>query len=185
MPSRVSMMEAGRATRPATIRVWDPLVRVFHWSLVGAMAYEFLFEPGTFTHNAVGYAVLGLIAIRILWGLIGTRHARFRDFVTSPAATFNYVVQIVMGHPRRYIGHNPAGAMMVLVLMLAVTATAASGWAMTTDALWGSEWIEELHEVLAYGTLVLIALHVLGVIAASWQHGENLVKAMVTGRKRA
>ena len=185
MPSRVSMMVAGRAMRPATIRVWDPLVRLFHWSLVGAMAYEFLFAPGTFTHNAIGYAILGLIAVRILWGLIGPRHARFRDFVTTPAATLSYVTEIVRGHPRRYIGHNPAGAMMVLALMLAVTATAASGWAMTTDALWGSEWIEELHEVLAYGTLALIVLHVLGVIAASWQHGENLVKAMVTGRKRA
>jgi cytochrome b len=75
--------------------------------------------------------------------------------------------------------------MMVLGLILAVTATAASGWAMTTDALWGSEWIEELHEALADGTLALIGLHLLGVFAASWQHGENLVKAMVTGRKRA
>ena len=185
MPSRVSMMEAGRAMRPATIRVWDPLVRVLHWSLVGAMTYEFVFAPGTFTHNAIGYAILGLIAVRIVWGVIGSRHARFSDFVTMPAATLNYALEIIKGHPRRYIGHNPAGALMVLALMLAVSATAASGWAMTTDALWGTEWIEELHEAFAYGTLALIGLHVLGVVIASWQHRENLVKAMVTGRKRA
>ena len=177
-------MEAGRESRPATLQVWDLGVRTFHWSLVAAMAYEYFFEPGTRWHNAIGYAILGLVGFRLVWGFVGTRHARFADFVASPLVALRYAFDIVKGHPRRYIGHNPAGAAMVVALLLAVTATAGSGWAMTTDALWGSEWIEELHEGLAYATLGLIGLHVLGVVAASLQHGENLVRAMVTGRKR-
>jgi cytochrome b len=183
MSSHGSTMEEARATRASTIKVWDIAVRAFHWSLVAAIAYEMLFEPGTDAHEIVGYAVLGLVAFRLLWGVIGTRHARFADFVTSPAKTWRYLFDVLRGHPARYIGHNPAGAAMVLALLLMVTLTAATGWAMTTDALWGAEWIEELHEAVAYGTIALVALHVAGVIVASWQHRENLVKAMVTGRK--
>lgn len=173
----------GRDTRPATARVWDIAVRVFHWSLVAAMAYEYLFEEGTRPHEVVGYAILGLVAFRVAWGFVGTRHARFADFVAAPAATWRYVVDIARGRPARFLGHNPAGAAMVLALLMMVTLTAATGWAMTTDALWGEDWIEELHEAAANLTLVLIGLHVLGVVLASWQHRENLVKAMITGRK--
>ena len=183
MSSQVSPIGGARATRAPAIKVWDIAVRMFHWSLVGAMAYEFLAEEGTATHNGVGYAILGLIGFRLVWGFVGSRHARFSDFVPSPGAALRYALDILKGHPRRYIGHNPAGAVMVIALLLMVAATAGSGWAMTTDALWGEEWIEELHEGLANATLVLIGLHVLGVIAASWQHRENLVKAMITGRK--
>ncbi len=174
---------AGSTTLPAIIRVWDPLVRVFHWSLVSGMAYEFVFEPGAIIHNTLGQALLGLVAVRIVWGFIGSRHARFSDFVRGPRAVLGYVRDIVTGHPRRYLGHNPAGGAMVLALLLAVAFTAGSGWLMTTDALWGEEWIEELHEAAAWSTLALIGAHVAGVILASLQHRENLVRAMFTGRK--
>ena len=183
MPSRGSTMKEARETWASTVKVWDIAVRVFHWSLVAAIVYEMLFEPGTDAHEIVGYAVLSLIAFRLLWGVIGTKHARFTDFVTSPVKTVSYLFDVLRGHPARYVGHNPAGAAMVLALLLMVTLTAGTGWAMTTDALWGEEWIEELHEAVAYGTIVLVGLHVAGVIVASWQHRENLVKAMVTGRK--
>lgn len=171
--------------RPATIKIWDPAVRLFHWSLVAAMAYEFGFEAGTSLHNNLGYVILGLIGFRLLWGFVGTRYARFVEFVRSPRETLRYVFDIAIGHPRRYLGHNPAGAVMVLALLFMAALTAGSGWAMTTDALWGEEWIEELHEGAAYATLALIAAHVAGVIVASWQHRENLVKAMITCHKQA
>lgn len=147
------------------------------------MAYEMLAEAGTDTHEFVGYGLLALIAVRIVWGFIGTKHARFSDFVTNPIVSMAYVKDIVVGHPKRYLGHNPAGAAMVLLLLIAVCSTAGTGWAMTTDALWGEEWIEELHEISAYGTIVLVAGHVIGVIVASIQHRENLLRAMITGRK--
>jgi cytochrome b len=171
------------ATLPATVKVWDILTRIFHWSLVSIMAYEFLFRAGTTAHIVLGYVALGLIAFRIIWGFVGPRHARFSDFVKSPATTLRYLWQVVSGHPKRYLGHNPAGATMVLALLAMVTATAVTGYAMTTDALWGEEWIETLHNFCADATLALAAAHVLGVIVASLQHRENLVRAMVTGRK--
>lgn len=167
------------------VRVWDPLVRVFHWSLVAGMAYEQIAEAGTDWHEWIGYGLLGLVAVRAVWGFVGTRHARFSDFVTGPGTVLRYGADILRGHPKRYLGHNPAGGLMVLALLAAVAATGLSGWAMTTDALWGEEWIEDLHEALANGLLVLIALHVAGVILAGFQHGENLVRAMITGRKPA
>lgn len=175
--------QAGRDQRPSTIKVWDPLVRIFHWSLVAGMTYEMLAEAGTDVHEFVGYGLLVLVAVRIIWGFIGTKHALFSDFVTNPIDTVAYVKDIVVGHPKRYIGHNPAGAAMVLLLLIAVSGTAGTGWAMTTDALWGQEWIEELHEISAYGTIVLVTGHVIGVIVASVQHRENLLRAMITGRK--
>lgn len=184
MPSPVNTMEGLRATRGPGIKVWDIAVRAFHWSLVAAMASEFIFEAGTSAHNAVGYFILGLIGFRLAWGIIGSSHARFASFVKTPAVTLRYLSDVMRGRPARFVGHNPAGAAMVVALLLMVTATAGSGWAMTTDALWGSDWIEKLHEGLANATLALIGLHVLGVILASWQHRENLVKAMVTGRKK-
>lgn len=170
-------------SEPVAIRVWDPAVRLFHWSLVAGMAVEFLAEAGTDLHEAVGYGLLGLVALRVLWGFVGSRHARFADFVTGPRAVLGYLGAVIRGHPRRYVGHNPAGGAMVLALLALVLATGGTGWAMTTDALWGEEWIEEIHEVLADATLVFIAAHVAGVVLASLQHRENLVAAMITGRK--
>lgn len=174
---------AGSEALPAGMRVWDPLVRVFHWSLVAGMAYEFVFEPGTIIHNTLGQVLLVLIAMRVVWGFVGSKHARFSDFVRGPWVVLGYVRDIFTGHPRRHLGHNPAGGAMVLALLLAVAVTAGSGWLMTTNALWGEEWIEELHEGAAWITLALIAAHVAGVILASLQHRENLVKSMLTGRK--
>ncbi|MEL5876857.1 cytochrome b/b6 domain-containing protein [Cereibacter sphaeroides] len=169
--------------RAAGVRVWDPAVRLFHWSLAGAIAWETLAEAGTDSHEVVGYLVLVLVTFRIAWGFVGPRHARFADFVVRPARVLAYLKDILGGHPRRYLGHNPAGGAMVLALLAAAAATGLSGWAMTTDALWGVEWIEELHETLANGTLLLVALHVGGVMLAGFQHRENLVRSMVTGRK--
>jgi cytochrome b len=159
-------------------------VRSFHWSLVAAVLYELVFDAGTVWHEGIGYLVLGLIAFRLVWGVVGTRHARFSDFVRTPVRVLNYLKDIAHGHPRRYVGHNPAGGAMVVALLGMLALTAGSGWAMTTDALWGADWIETLHETAADLTMALIGFHVAGVLLASWQHRENLVLAMITGRKR-
>ena len=175
---------ADRTMRPATVAVWDRAVLVFHWALVGTMGYEFVAEAGTAWHENLGYGLLGLLGFRLIWGFVGTRYARFRQFVVGPRAALAYVRAIKQGHPARYIGHNPAGAVMVLGLMVMIAATAGTGWAMTTDALWGTAWIEILHRVCAYATLAMIVAHVGGVVLASVQHRENLVFAMITGAKR-
>jgi cytochrome b len=186
MSAQPAMTGAGDAMSPATVRVWDPLVRIFHWSLVGLFAFAFLTaDEWDKAHETAGYAVAALVALRIVWGFAGPRWARFADFVRGPGTVLAYLRDSILHRARRHLGHNPAGGVMVVALLAAIGGIAATGFMMTTDAWWGVEWVEEVHEALAYATLGLIALHVGGVLFASLEHRENLVRAMITGRKRA
>lgn len=179
-------IEAGGERPPATVKVWDSFVRLFHWSLVGLFAFAYVTgDEIQQLHNPAGYAIAGLIALRIVWGFVGPRHARFADFVRSPRQVVRYLKDVAQFRAPRYIGHNPAGGLMVLALITLIAANCVTGYLMTTPTYWGSEVLEDLHGALANATLGLIALHVLGVLVASFEHRENLVRAMVTGRKRA
>ena len=184
MTSRTIPDETEALGEARTVSVWDPLVRIFHWTLVASFATAWLFEDPGWLHEGAGYVALGLIGFRLVWGLIGSRHARFSGFLRGPRAVLRYLLEIVSGHPARHLGHNPAGGAMIVALLLMVAITSGSGWLMTTDSFWGADWLEEVHEFAAHLTVVLVALHVLGVLIASLQHRENLVSAMITGRKR-
>ena len=170
---------------PAMARVWDPVVRVFHWSLVLSFVVAWVtrhhFE---IVHQWTGYVAAALIVARLVWGLIGTPFARFSQFVRDPETVLRYLQDIVKGREARYLGHNPAGGAMILALMAAIAATAFTGWMMTTDAYFGVKWVGELHETVAHGMLLLVLIHLGGVVLASLRHRENLVIAMITGRKR-
>jgi cytochrome b len=202
----------------STIKVWDPLVRIFHWSLVGFFALAFLTgdEKGSL-HAYAGYAVLGLVLFRIFWGFAGGEHARFRDFVFAPGKVLQYLKSLPGGAPHRYLGHNPAGGYIVvllLVTLLVVTFTGLEAYgteghgplAANADISVinsakaeneageenemgesgekeGEEFWEEIHEAASYFMLALIALHILGVVVSGRLHKENLVKAMITGKK--
>lgn len=172
-------------TAAKTVKVWDPLVRLFHWSLAACIFGAFLVEEGDTAHQWLGYTALGLIAFRVLWGLVGTRHACFTDWVRGPRAVATYLRERLAGRSQRRLGHNPAAAVMILLLMAGVAAVGLTGWMQTLDAYWGAEWLEELHEALAYGLLTLIGVHVLAAIVESVHYRDNLVAAMVHGRKRA
>ncbi len=168
-----------------SIRVWDPLVRIFHWSLVVGIAAAWITSEGLDqAHELIGYGVAILITIRSIWGFAGTKYARFSQFVKGPRATLEYLGQMVRGKAPRYLGHNPAGAAMIVMLLTTITITLVTGWMMSLDAFWGVEWVEELHEIVANTVLILVAFHVAGVIHASVVHRESLVKAMITGVKR-
>jgi cytochrome b len=164
-------------------RVWDPLVRLFHWTLAGAFATAWFERSEASIHQTAGKIVLVLIILRTAWGLIGPASARFDTFVKGPVTTIKYVFSIFRGKPAHYLGHNPAGAAMIGALLLSLVTTTVSGVLMTTSAFWGGEWIEWIHGMAATLTAFLIAGHLLGVIAACFQHRENLPLAMVTGRK--
>ena len=169
-----------------TVRVWDPAVRVFHWAVVtGCVLNLFILEEGKTLHRYVGYTIAALVTLRIVWGFVGTRHARFADFVPRPSAVLAYGRALVRGREPRFVGHNPLGALMMLALMLLLALTAGSGFMMTLDAFWGVKWVKELHAVLANAILVLAGVHALAAIVESVRHRENLVLSMVTGRKRA
>jgi len=182
-----------------TVRVWDPLVRVFHWTLAAAFLTAYLVEDDWLAlHVLAGYTVLGLVLFRLVWGAIGTRHARFTDFVRSPAAVLTYMKDALAIRARRYLGHNPAGGAMVIALLASLTFTSVSGLAlyghgefsgplaglMQGAPGWLGNALEEAHEFFANFTLLLVLLHLAGVALASLQHGENLARSMVTGRKQ-
>ncbi|MSO89462.1 MAG: cytochrome B [Rhodospirillaceae bacterium] len=167
------------------MRVWDPLVRLGHWALVASVAAAWLTRHGGgLWHEWIGYAALAIVGLRILWGWVGSPYARFAQFVRAPSATLTYARAMLARTEPRYLGHNPPGGWMILALLAAVIAVGLSGWLYTTDTYWGVEWVERLHDTLADILLILVAVHVGGVIFASRRHRENLVAAMIHGRKR-
>ncbi len=166
------------------ILVWDAPVRVFHWLMVLSFAGAYLTaesEHWRLVHVSLGYTMGGLVAFRILWGLVGTRYARFSSFVRGPAAVMRYLRSLRSGHPEHFVGHNPAGAVAIVLLLLTSVLIVATGWAVFNDV--GGNWLEELHEGAGNAMLAVVAVHIAGVVLASRLHGENLVRAMLTGRK--
>lgn len=171
---------------PQRVRVWDRFVRVFHWALVlcffGAWWST---ESIGWVHKGCGYAALALVAARGVWGFVGSEHARFASFVPTPRALMAYLQALLRGREPRSLGHNPAGAVMILYLLGAVAAIGISGWMLTLDAFWGSEIVERMHTLLVDATLAAVALHIAANLYESIRQRENLIGAMVTGRKRA
>ncbi len=168
-----------------SVRVWDPFVRLFHWSLVSCVLLnQFVLHEGEAAHTRVGYLAGALVLARVLWGLIGSRHARFADCLPTPGRLRRHVAALRQGRPPRHEGHNPLGALMMLFLMALVLALGITGWLQTTDAYFGEEWLMELHEWLANGLLVAAALHGIAAIVMGRLERVNLVRAMVTGVKR-
>lgn len=186
MPGDDTSAATGRTSRPVEVRVWDPVVRLFHWSLIASLTVAWL-TRGTWdaAHELAGYAIAGLLAGRLLWGFIGTRHARFSDFVTTPRATLRYLRDMARGSAPRELGHNPPGAAMILALLGLLVLVVISGHMMTTNAFFGVSWVEDTHSLAVYVLLGLAGLHVAGVIFSSIEHRENLVAAMFSGRKRS
>ncbi len=168
----------------ATVPVWDPLVRVFHWTLAAAVLGAFFIERPRDLHESLGWIALGAVAVRIVWGFIGTRNARFAEFVPGPSGFLTYMRAMIRGDEPRSLGHNPAGGVMIVALLVSVLTTGATGWMMGTDAWFGVNWVENVHVAMADLTIGLAALHVTGVVYASMRHHENLARAMLTGRKR-
>lgn len=203
------------------ITVWDKFVRLFHWSLVVLVITSYFSgEEEHWIHPYSGYAIVSLLFLRIVWGFVGSQHAKFSDFIYSPKTILTYTVSVFKGQPKRYLGHNPLGGLMVLALLLTLLTVTFSGMKLyaveegkgplaqnigtplVTQAYADEdeddeyeddekdedeeqeEFWEEVHEASVSFLLLLIALHITGVIFASVQHKESLIKAMITGKKR-
>ena len=170
--------------KKSKILVWDAPVRVFHWLMVLSFAGAYLTSEGErwrLVHVTLGYTMGGLIAFRILWGLVGTRYARFSSFVRAPYSVIRYLKSMLNGTPEHHIGHNPAGAVAIVMLILLGAVLVTTGWSIYNDV--GGEWLEELHEVAGNLMLLVVGVHIAGVMVASWLHHENLARSMVTGMK--
>lgn len=178
------------------IKVWDLWVRVGHWSLVTSFVICYFTQEDEYElHLQVGYFLLTLIVIRFLWGFIGTRHARFSDFVRSPPAVIRYLKLFIKKRSPAYVGHNPAGGMMIVLLLLGNLVIALSGIALDgaenrsgplggTTIFMYTSYANTVHVWATNITLGFITLHLLGIITTSLMHRENLVRAMITGKKR-
>lgn len=166
------------------ILVWDAPVRVFHWLMVACFAGAYLtaeIDSLRLVHVTLGYTMAALVVLRLVWGVLGTRHARFANFVRGPGAVVRYLRSLPSRQPEHHVGHNPAGALAIVALLGLTLLLVASGWAHYQDI--GGEWTEDVHEALANGMLALVVLHVVAVLASSWLHRENLIGAMIHGRK--
>ncbi len=178
-----------------TIKVWDLPLRIFHWLLVLAFTIAYITEDDFLTqHVWAGYFITGLLIFRLIWGFIGGKYAQFSHFLCSPSTAITYLNDTLTGKAKRYIGHNPAGAMMIVLLLINLIITTLTGYAvygadqsagplafisMENEDLW-----EEVHEFFANLTLVLVFIHIIGVVFESFIHQENLSKAMWNGYKR-
>lgn len=182
------------------IKVWDPLVRIFHWSLVASFFYTYFTQFDVLElHTYVGYLMCGLLLFRVFWGYSGTRYARFANYVKPPRVIVAYLRTIFNGTSKRFIGHNPAGGAMIISLLSVVALICISG--LLLHGLEGGagplafihgqvstrvdDWVEEIHSILSHLAIAMVALHVTGVIVSSLLHRENLIKAMVFGKKRS
>ena len=164
--------------------VWDLPTRAFHWLLAIAFVGAFVTaesERLRDLHMLMGYSAAGLVAFRLLWGILGTRYARFTSLPLSPRAVVAYLKSLLTLSPRHYFGHNPAGSWAVIGMLVLITLTAATGWAQAVEV--GPRWVEDLHEGLANTTIAVIGVHIVAVLSSSLLHRENLVRAMLSGYK--
>lgn len=175
------MARAGGAG-DARVAVWDRPVRLLHWLLAAAAVACWLTTSRW--HEWAGYVAGAAALARIAWGFGPSRHARFASFLRGPRATVRYAAQLTAGREPRYLGHNPLGAWMVVVLLAVVLALAVTGWLyVNTDAFWGDPVMERVHVVLGWTLLGLVAVHLAAVAWMGWRHRENLVRSMLDGRK--
>lgn len=168
------------------ILVWDVPTRVFHWLLALSFCGAFLTaesERYRDIHVMLGYTLLGLIAFRLVWGFFGTRYARFRSFFFKPGELVAYVSSLVKGKPAHHVGHNPAGSVAIWLLLALGLTIGVTGVLLFQDI--GGDLLGELHEVLSFSMLAVVAVHIAGVVLSSIMHRENLVRSMITGFKNA
>ena len=167
------------------LQIWDLFIRLFHWSLAALLLTAYLSAEWRPVHLWTGYAILVLLGARIGWGLIGSYYARWTRILPTPGVLFKYSRQVLARREPRYLGHNPAGGAMVFVMMAILLAISITGLLLQSDHFWGSEQMQRVHGLLAYGAIALLPLHIAGVIVTGWRHRENLVWSMLTGLKRA
>ena len=173
------------------VKVWDILVRFTHWTVAAGIIANLLFtEDGSDLHVYVGYTVVGLVVLHLLWGLIGTRYARFTNFFPTPTRLKRHLSALsVRGVDEQHLGHNPLAAIMMLSLWAVIIGLGITGYLMESHIfshiplLGNKDLLEEVHELLANSLYLLVPLHIIAAIAMSYWQRQNLIKSMITGKK--
>lgn len=173
-------------TRPASVVIWDPVVRIFHWTLaVVVLANYWLTEPGEDIHTWLGYTAATAVLIRVVWGFVGTRHARFADFPVSPARIREHFRELAARRLPADSGHNPLGAVMIYLMFFLVAVLASTGWLHEeVDALYGNDLLQQIHAYTAHTLWIGALLHVAAVFVVQYAGRIELVRPMITGRRR-
>lgn len=166
------------------VPVWDRVVRLTHWSVATLVLWDLFEDSGGALHRNVGYIAAGLVAVRLMWGVVGSPNARFAAWWPRPSALRGYVASLRAGTPMKFVSHNPIGALGMLTMWGLILALALTGWLSRLDAFWGEDWPTDVHAWLAYTLATLVAVHVSAAIVMSVLHKDNLVLAMLTGKKR-
>lgn len=178
------MKTTNNAATSGKILVWDIPTRLFHWLFAISFCIAYLTsesERWQLWHVTAGYLFGALLVFRVLWGFIGSRYARFREFIATPRTVMTYLRSLMTQQPLHFVGHNPAGAWAILGILLLGTGTVITGWASFNEY---GEWIGELHEGIVNVLLSIVIIHVAGVFVSSLLHKENLVRAMLNGYKK-
>lgn len=172
--------------RSESLRLWDPVVRVFHLSIAGVFVTNYFFtEAGDDWHVWLGYYAAAWLLVRVVWGFIGPRSARWADFWPTPTRLVGQVRSLLAKRPEHRLGHSPIGALVMISMMLAMAILALTGWAMEeVDALWGADWPLLVHETSANVLLGLVGIHVAAALLESVMVRDNLPLSMLTGRRR-
>ena len=172
---------------PSTsVRLWDPVVRLFHLSIAGVFVANYFFnEAGDDWHVWLGYYAMGWLLVRLVWGFVGPRSARWADFWPTPTRLIAHAHSLIAGRPEHRLGHSPMGALVMLLMLLALLTVGGSGFLMQeVDALGGADWPQQIHETAANGLLGLVCIHVLAALFESVQVRDNLPLSMLTGRRK-
>lgn len=176
---------SGGNNSPRVVPVWDPLVRLIHWSLALTILLNgFVTDPEGDLHETLGYVALALVITRLMWGLVGPRPARLISFPPSPWRALRHLRGLKAGDRVVHLSHNPLGALMVWNIWGTVLIIAATGIMMGTRQFFGVGWVEVVHEVMFNWLLISVVLHIGGVIFDTWRSGVPLVRAMIDGKKR-
>lgn len=167
-----------------TVPVWDIWVRITHWTVAaGIFANLLVTEDGSDIHEYIGYTLMAMVGLRLIWGIIGSKYARFSDFFPTPSRLRQHFVQITAHHVEPHLGHNPLGALMMFALWGVILALGLTGYLQETDRFFGNDTIKEIHELFADSLYVLVPIHVLSAIIMGKLQHQNLIKSMITGKK--
>ena len=184
-PTHESDILLSNIPKTRQVRVWDILVRVTHWAVAAGITANLLFtEEGSELHQYVGYTVVGLVVVRLLWGLVGTRYARFSDFFPTSSRIKRHLSDLSARRmDEQHLGHNPLAAIMMLLLWAVIIGLGVSGYLMEARIFGSKDILEEIHEILANSLYSLVPLHIISAIVMSYWEQQNLIKSMITGNK--
>lgn len=169
---------------PTHVPVWDRVVRITHWSVATLVLWDLFEDSGGPLHRNLGYVAAALVAVRLIWGVVGSPNARFATWWPRLSTVRSYAASLRARKPMKFTSHNPIGALGMLAMWGLILALAATGWLSRLDAFWGEDWPIDVHAWLAYTLAALVVVHVSAAIIMSVLHKDNLVVAMLTGKKR-